>query len=185
MKKYRYGILLMVAAAFMSCREPKEEVHKHEENEHEHDHEHESESESESSGASYEEGKGIRLVEETEKALGLQFMEIKEGHFRSEISLNAQIYRSSREASKSHGKESQGNAYATALISEKEYPLFKPGQKIEVFSEADPGTKDSGKIWRIDPIQLSTLGKAEVLLEIPDPAHHWNVGDFIQVNLFV
>jgi multidrug efflux pump subunit AcrA (membrane-fusion protein) len=138
---------------------------------------------SESSGATYEEGKGITLLEETKTSLGLELLEVSESAFQSEVRLTAQIYRSAVEASKVYGQERQGNAYATALVSSEVAKQLKSGQKLKWDSKKDGEFGYQGVIFKIDPAQLSTLGKSEAILEIPDKENRLKVVDFIEVEV--
>lgn len=138
---------------------------------------------SEGSGATYEEGKGITLLEETKQSLGLELAEVSESDFHPEIDLTAQIYRSSAEASKVYGRERQGNAYATALVSSEIADHLKVGQKLQFISKKNLNLTNPGVVLKIDLAQLSVLGKAEVLVELPDKNNHLKVGEFIDVKV--
>jgi hypothetical protein len=137
----------------------------------------------EAAGATYQEGKGIGLSEETRKSLGLELMEVGEREMWPSQTLTAQVYRSAAEASRTYGREREGNAYATALISKELATQFKPGQKLTFFSKDVADASHDGLIWKIDMAQVSVLGKAEALLELPDPDRSLAVGTFIEAQV--
>jgi len=130
-------------------------------------------------GASYEEGKGITLSKETEESLGLELTEVEEKPIGSRHKLTAQVYRSATEASRKHGPERQGRAYATALIAKEVASQIRVGQKLTILSKEGPR---EGTIWKIDLAQVPIIGKAEALLEVTDSGS-LAVGDFIEAEL--
>lgn len=151
-----------------------ETSHHSEEGEHEHD--------EENSGATFREGKGIELMDETKQALGLELVQVNEISFTPSISLNAQIYRAAVEVSRKYGKERSGFAYATALVTSDIANQFQLGQKFP-FSLKQGGSSYEGIVWKVDETQVPILGKAEVLLELPDPDHSLPVGTFIEAHI--
>ncbi len=136
----------------------------------------------ETASATYQEGKGIRLPEETQKSLGLELVEIGEQELAPTLSSTAQIYRASSEPSRKHGKERSGNAYATALIASELADKLALGKKATFIGRGKSDSLREGTIWKIDSTQMAMLGKTEVLLELPDPDHAWAVGDFVEVR---
>ena len=70
----------------------------------------------EAAGARYAEGKGIALLDETKKAIGLELAEAEEREIAPIVPLEAQVYRAANEPSRPGGEQS-GSAYATALVS--------------------------------------------------------------------
>lgn len=137
----------------------------------------------EASGASYQEGKGIGLSDETQKSLGLKLAEVGERPVWPSAKFTAQIYRSANEASRTYGAERSGNAYATALISREFAGQLKMGQKLTFVVEGDGTTTREGKVWKIDAAQMDILGKAEALLELPDPQKTLAVGNFVDADV--
>lgn len=136
----------------------------------------------EGAGASFQEGKGIVLLEETQKSLGVELEEVKERPVWPEIRLTAQIYRGASEASRVYGRERQGNAYATALVGRETAAELRPGQKVRFVPKDGEGATAEGVVWKIDLAQAPVLGKAEVLLEIPDGARTLEVGEFVEMK---
>lgn len=132
---------------------------------------------------SYEEGKGIRLAEETQKSLGLVLAEVGEQELNPTLSLTAQVYRASSESSRVHGKERSGQAYASALVSKEFTEKLTPGKRVSFTIKGKNDSSQDGTIWKIDPVQMAMLGKAEVLIELPDPNRSLAVGDFVEAQL--
>jgi len=139
----------------------------------------------EAAGAAYRDGKGIELPEETRKSIGLELVEVGEREMWPRQTLTAQVYRSAAEASRTYGREREGNAYATALISKEQADLFRPGQKFTFRCREGEDSTHDGVIWKIDTVQLSSLGKAEALLELPDGDRSLAVGAFIEAKVSI
>lgn len=137
---------------------------------------------SEAAGASYQEGKGIALLEETKKSLGLELAEVAEQSIWPNVRLTAQIYRSASEASRTYGHERQGNAYATSLVSQEMADQLKPGQKFAFVCKNSADANHEGVVLKIDRAQVPILGKAEALLELPDPDQSLAVGAFVEAE---
>lgn len=182
-----YFIIILMPLLFSACGEKKNHTDNHE-REHEttqsekeeHDsHDHHG---AESSGATFQEGKGILLSDETRQALGLELIEVIEQNLQPSITLKAQVYRAASEPSRHYSLERKGFAYATALVETNFAASLQPNQKL-FFSETE--THLEGTIWRLDSTQLSALGKIEALLELPDPNTKWQVGDFVEVKILL
>jgi hypothetical protein len=127
---------------------------------------------SEAAGASFQEGKGIALMEETKQAIGLELAEVAEQTLQPSITLTAQVYRLASETSRRYGQERTGFAYGTTLVSPETAAQLQPGQKFAM-----------GTVWKVDRTQLPVLGQVEVLLELANPDHSLAVGAFIEVQI--
>lgn len=138
---------------------------------------------SEAAGATYQEGKGIALLEETKKSLGLELADVGEQSVWPKVSLTAQVYRAASEASRTYGHERQGNAYATALVSQEMAVQLKPGQKFTFVCKNSADANHEGVVLKIDQAQVAILGKAEALLELPDPDQSLTVGAFVEAGV--
>lgn len=167
-------VCLYLSVSLIGCREKSSDQAVSEK---EHDHGAEGE------GATYQEGKGILLMKETEEALGVEILDLTEQMIQSKIHLTAQIYRSASESSKKQDGEKQGNAYATSLISPEIATKLTTKTKLHLLnSPINPSTL-SGSLWKIVLAQDSGLEKSELLLEIPDADKTLAVGQFVEVNL--
>jgi hypothetical protein len=138
--------------------------------------------EPESEGAIFQEGKGILLSNETQKAIGLELAEVKEETIQSDLLVTAQIYRTASETSRKHGRERSGFAYATAMLSPEMARQITQGQKV-IFNLGEKDAPQEGIIWKLDETQLSLLEKIEILFELPDPKASLSVGDFIKIKI--
>lgn len=136
-----------------------------------------------SSGATYVEGKGISLSEETRKSLGLEMAGVEEREIAPTLSLTAQIYRAANEAPRLRGGERFGNAYATALIPMAQKEKLTSGISLSFAPKNNNGSPREGILWKLNATQTAPLGKVEALLELPDPEHTLHVGDFIEARI--
>lgn len=137
----------------------------------------------ENSGATYQEGKGISLSEETRKSLGLELAEVGERELSPTLSLTAQIYRAATEASRTHGKERAGHAYATTLVPLELKDKLATGKKLSFTLQNKSEASHEGLVWLINSTQTALLGKVEILLEFPDGDHSLAVGDFVEAKI--
>jgi hypothetical protein len=126
-------------------------------------------------GARWAEGKGILLLDETKKAIGLELTEAQERELVPAVSLEAQVYRSAAEPSRSGGEQS-GSAYATAFVGLALAEKLKSGEPA-VLETHDAEYK--AVVWRVDPISKEAVNNVEVILQIPDPQKSLQVGRFV------
>lgn len=169
----------LISLVLLGCSE-KQKIHGHDAPEamHPDDDHHETESPS-----SYQEGKGLSLLDETRKSLGLEMAEVVKRKVRPELIVTAQVYRSASESSRQYGKERQGNAYATAFITPETVKQLKSGELLNFASKGSAQEMHQGVVWKIDSSQVPILGKAEALLELPDADASLKVGDFIEAKI--
>jgi multidrug efflux pump subunit AcrA (membrane-fusion protein) len=165
MKRASLILFAFLTAGLIGCGEKEE---KHAEGEH-HDHGAEAE------GARFAEGKGIALLEETRKAIGLELEEVQERKLAPAISVEAQIYRTPGEPSRA-GAEKSEFAYATAFANSTAAEQLKPGDSALLKLGE---TEFSARVWRIDTSSAAAVGSAEAILEISDPQKVLRVGDFV------
>jgi hypothetical protein len=125
-------------------------------------------------GAKFAEGKGIALMEETKKAIGLETVEAEERKITPVVSIEAQIYRAAKEASRANGEQT-GSAYAAALLSSALAKELKPGDVVTLTTHE---TSYPAIVWKIDPASKDALNNVEVIIEISDPQNTLHVGDF-------
>ena len=179
-----YFIIILMPFLFSACNEKENHTDNHDKKQattekKESDH---SDHQGNSSGATFQEGQGILLSDETRQALDLELVEVIEQMLQPSITLKAQVYRSASESSRHYSPERKGFAYATALMETNFATPLQPKQKL-FFSETETNQALEGTIWRLDSTQFSVLGKVEALLEFPDPSAKWRVGDFIEVQI--
>ena len=129
----------------------------------------------EAAGARYAEGKGITLLDETKKAIGLELTEAEEREIAPILPLEAQVYRAANEPSRPGGEQS-GSAYATAFVSPVLADTLKGGEPAAMMA----GEKSyEARIWRVDLVTKDVVNNAEVILQIPDPASALKIGKFL------
>jgi hypothetical protein len=136
------------------------------------DHHHHGE---EAAGARYAEGKGIILLDETKEAIGLKLAEAEERKLLPVLPVEAQIYRSADEPSRTGGEQT-GSAYATALVSPRLAEKLKGGESATLKTN---DASDDARVWKIDPVSKDAVNSVEAILQIPDPQNTLNVGQFI------
>ena len=167
-------ICICLFSSLLGCRESSKNQATPEK---EHDHG------SEGEGATYQEGKGISLMKETEQSLGVEIVDLTEQNIQSKIHLTAQVYRSASEKSKKTAGEQQGNAYATALISSDLSSRLTDQTKVSYLNPQQNNLILVGSLWKIISAQASGLENTELLLEFPDPEKSMTIGDFLEIDL--
>jgi len=134
-------------------------------------------------GASFKEGRGILLGDETQKSLGLKLAEVVEKDLTHEVHTVAQVYREAGEKIRPSEHALAGYAYASAMVTSEEAALMKVGQPVRVsFSEGAGGEKKGTLVHIEDELAFYT-GRTEVLVEIPDRENQVRFGN--RVNLSV
>ena len=129
----------------------------------------------EAAGARYAEGKGITLLDETKKAIGLELAEAEERMLTPVVPLEAQVYRAAHEPSRPGGEQA-GSAYATALVSPTLAEKLKSGEPAAMMAD---DKSHEARIWRIDPVAKDAVNNVEVILQIPDPENTLRIGEFL------
>ena len=134
-----------------------------------------------SEGARFVAGKGILLLEETSRAIGLELEEAHERKLAATIRIEAQIYRTAGEPARPTAEQSEF-AYATAFVTSRAAAVLKPGDKA-VLKIGD--SEFPARLWRIDTSSNAAVGSPEAILEIPDPRKVLRVGDFASGSVSV
>ncbi len=128
----------------------------------------------EAEGARFVEGKGIDLLEETSKAIGLELEEAHERKLTAKIRIEARIYRTAGEPARPAAEQPEF-AYATAYVNSAAAEQLKPGDSA-VLKIGD--SEFPARLWRVDTSSNAAIGSSEAILEIPDPKKLLRVGDF-------
>jgi len=123
---------------------------------------------------SFEEGKGIRLVEESKKALGLTTVEVVTSPIQPVVKLTAQVYQTA--------EETVGATSALASATAEPEIAEQLEADVPVTFDAN-GRSLEGFVRSIDSMQRATIGKVEILLELPDPTHRLAIGAFVPVSV--
>lgn len=126
-------------------------------------------------------GKGLYLGAITEKEMGIQTAAAVEKEIAPLYVGESQVYRSSWEKSSSFSGQQQGFAYSTSFIDGKDSEKLNIGQRVQVKAKRSGPEAQSyeGKIFSIDKELIAIIGKAEVILQIFDPGHTLQVGDWV------
>lgn len=125
-------------------------------------------------GASYKEGSGIILSDETRDAISLEMIDVEDRSIADETKLTAQVYEESQgEADKN------SSAFASAVVSSTKTADYQSGQFIRIVSPMSV----TGRIARIDNTMASSTRRAELIIEIPDPDRKLKIGGFVNVAI--
>jgi hypothetical protein len=187
------GISLVMAFALPGCgkeggKHAEADGHGHDEGGEKGGHGHEEEEEDghghgEEEGdapTSFKEGKGLTLIDETKKAIGLETAEVSEHEIQPVSPVSAQIYRTASEPSRLPDGEKNGSAYATAIVPPDIANHLEPGSIVEFATGVDGSTKLQAKVWKVETTQVAVTAKAEILIEVPDPENKLHVGSFLE-----
>lgn len=136
--------------------------------------------EEEEPGASFKEGKGIKLSDEARKALEISVAEVASKRLNPSVKVTAQIYRTAKEIGGS--SEKSGNAYASAFVDGHVAKLLKPGEAITVTIPSVPAPAQ-GILKKVDTSLVTSTDKAEVIAEVPDSENRLKMGEFVMVTL--
>lgn len=132
-------------------------------------------------GASFKEGKGIRLSDEATKALDVTVEEVTSRKLKPSVKVTAQIYRTARETGGS--VERSGLAYASAFVDGHVAAKLKAGETVTAIVPSNPSTTLQATLTKVDNSLVASTDKAEVLIESPDPENLFKMGEFITVEL--
>ncbi|MBN8707968.1 MAG: hypothetical protein J0I10_01215 [Verrucomicrobia bacterium] len=135
----------------------------------------------EESGASFKEGKGIKLSDEARKALDISVAEVTSRRLNPSVKVTAQIYRTAKEVGGS--SERSGYAYASAFMDGHVAKLLKPGEAISITVPSTPSTTVGGILKKVDTSLVASTDKAEIIAEIPDAENRLKMGEFVTVTL--
>ncbi len=135
----------------------------------------------EEAGASFKEGKGIKLSEEARKALEVSVAEVTSKRLNPSVRVTAQIYRIAREIGGS--SEKSGNAYASAFVDGHVSKLLKPGAAISAVIPSANNAVTQGILKKVDTSLVASTDKAEIIAEIPDAENKLKMGEFVTVTL--
>jgi len=187
MKYLKFTILSALFAASLAACGPKSESHsegdgdgheksegKGEEGDDGHGHK------EEEPGASFKEGKGIKLSDEATKALEVTVAEVASRQLNPSVKITAQVYRTSKEIGGS--SERSGFAYASAFVDGHVAKLLKVGEAIKV-SIPGAASEIAATLKTVDSSLVTSTDKAEVIAEIPDSSNQLTMGEFITVIL--
>ena len=152
--------------------------------EHDHDHDHGSgaalghshgEDAQSFSGATYKEGEGITLLEETRKILGIEVREVMEKHLPNEVSFLARVFAVDAGVAKRSVLQEQKTFQALGRVPNDDAGILRRGAAVSVTNRTSGAIK--GIIERIEPIPGED---AEVIMSFS--AEEAQLGDFAQVK---
>ena len=125
-------------------------------------------------GVRYEENVGLIVPEETRRAVGIATAEVVEQEFRHPLLVKVQVYRAGTE--KASAKTRAGFAYASGLLPADSPREITAGQTVTL--RPPPGAETlPAVIVEVDRQTQNRAGRAEILVEIPDAAGRFPLGD--------
>ena len=133
--------------------------------EHDHGHSHDADAQS-FSGATHKEGKGITLLPETEKRLGVQLAEVKEATLPTEIAFTARVF----------ATESNAQLLASGWLPVSDAKTFSTGTRVKLRSAS--GESFNGIV--ADAVGHISKNETEVVVRFGGP--NVLLGAFLQVT---
>jgi multidrug efflux pump subunit AcrA (membrane-fusion protein) len=131
----------------------------------------------ERTGASFKEGAGVLLSEESRQAIKLEIADVEDRTIALDVKITAHVYRESGEASH-NSEEISGYAYASALVTPKVAEQMGVGTKVQV---TGPATA-TGSVIRQEKNLVESGGLVEVIIQIEDTVQNWKIGSFALVS---
>ncbi|HAB19761.1 MAG TPA: efflux RND transporter periplasmic adaptor subunit [Verrucomicrobiota bacterium] len=164
--------LLAAVALFLlaGCKRPEESTDRPETG---HAHHHEGEAEP-PSGASYKNGEGVRVEEETKELLGLETIGVAAKPLVRNVQFVVQAFPATR-------ANDPARWQAIGLISKTVVTGVEPGQ--EVVLRAQDGKTFKGKVKSIGALQDRVDGETEVVVEFPNPTPSSTAINFLHATL--
>lgn len=133
-------------------------------------------------GIGFKEGKGVELSEQTKKSLGFEIVEVSEEKISSAITIPIQIYREANTNVISNNAK-PNRAYGTGVVTLDQAKQIEVGQAVTLELTESGIEKVEGRLIRINKSFQPALGGIEVLVEIPDQQHRFNIGTMFQAHL--
>lgn len=149
MKPHRLSIgclVLLAALAVAGCNAKQEENTATTHGEHE---------EEAPSGASYKNGKGVLVKDETKKLLGLETAEVTEKPLARKVEFTVQAFRAESAAS--------SRWLATGTLPTNQLSGLQVGQEVAL--RADDGAAFTGRLQKLDESSVRIHGEVEVVVE--------------------
>jgi RND family efflux transporter MFP subunit len=72
---------------------------------------------------------------------------------------------------------------AVVYVTEEDYARLKPGQVVELSTDAYPGERFSGRIHRIAPVFRTTTRQSRIEMIVDNPEHRLKPGMFIRARV--
>jgi hypothetical protein len=156
---------LGVAALLVLSGCKREHSHAHDDGEHSHGgghgHSHSDDAES-FSGATHKEGKGITLLDETRKLLGIQTAEVRERMLPREIRFVARVYGSSPGEARSIANNSPADQLALGTVPAAEAALLRAGLPAQLQTRS--GATVTGEVQRVTKPLVAGDSDSEVIV---------------------
>jgi hypothetical protein len=177
-----YSLLIASAALIAGCGHKEGDGHDHGAKEEAHGkddgHGHGEES---PSGASFKPGKGVILVDETRKILGVEVADVEERKLPGQVEFTAQVFGTTH----NHGSDSNDHSAClvrgTGLVSTNMASVVAPGQSVELLQGSAEAIR--GKVLSIQ--KGLALGESEIVVGFSSAAQNIQFGEFIPARILL
>lgn len=131
-------------------------------------------------GASFSEGKGLLLKVEAARQIDLQTAIVARQDLAVQIRTTARVYETAHAHSPDEGRQSNHDSHATAILSAHLAGYLAPGQPVAI--ERPSGSDVQGRLRRLDAGTAQAIGQVEAIIDVPDPEHEYDFGNFVKVT---
>lgn len=173
---------IVVALTMAGCgKHSKDDGHDHTGGESEHaqadEHGHEGE---DKAGASFDESKGVLLGDEAARQIKLQTAEVEEQKLAIQFDATARVYETAHAHSPKDGRQAHHDSHATAILSASKADYLTESQTVEI--KGMDGSTIQGRLRRLDAETARAIGQVEAIIDVPDPEHRYDFGNFIKIT---
>lgn len=131
------------------------------------------------SGASFKEGKGVILTEETRKILGIEIIDVAERKLPNQIRLTLQVFGEKHHHLLNEGDHSGCDVHGSAFLPTETSSAVKAGQPVTVFK--DTNNPLGGVVLGVQ--KAMALGESEVVIGISNATTALKAGEFVPARI--
>ena len=169
--------LLVSASLFVGCSrkegDGKEEAHAKDDG---HGHEEES-----PSGASFKAGKGVMVVDETRKILGIEVADVSEHKLPNQVRLTVQVFGEKHHHLLNSDDHTGCDVHGSGFVSANTAAVVKPGQPVELLKSTNAPLR--GVVLSVQ--KALALGESEVVIGVSNSAAALKPGEFAPARINV
>ena len=169
--------LLVSASLFVGCSrkegDGKEEAHGKDDG---HGHEEES-----PSGASFKAGKGVMVVDETRKILGIEVADVSEHKLPNQVRLTVQVFGEKHHHLLNSDDHTGCDVHGSGFVSANTAAVVKPGQPVELLKSTNAPLR--GVVLSVQ--KALALGESEVVIGVSNSTAALKPGEFVPARINV
>ena len=169
--------LLVSASLFVGCSrkegDGKEEAHAKDDG---HGHEEES-----PSGASFKAGKGVMVVDETRKILGIEVADVSEHKLPNQVRLTVQVFGEKHHHLLNSDDHTGCDVHGSGFVSANTAAVVKPGQPVELLKSTNAPLR--GVVLSVQ--KALALGESEVVIGVSNSTAALKPGEFAPARINV